>query len=84
MKAKIIKIGSTYGIILSNEIVEKYQLQEEVILELKEDCIVLKTNEVDPRTGWEEMFKNTDTKINQEEKDWMNVENEFDEKEWTW
>lgn len=29
-------------------------------------------------------LKNTDTKINQEEKDWMSVENEFDKKEWTW
>ena len=32
----------------------------------------------------DERFKHTNTKLNQEEKDRMSVENEFDEKEWTW
>ena len=84
MKAKIIKIGNSKGIRLPNEIVKSYQLQEEVTIELREDCIVLKPVEVDPRAGWEEMFKKADTTLTQEEKDWMSVENEFDEKEWTW
>ncbi len=84
MKAKIIKIGNSKGIRLPNELIKEYKLDEEVILELREDCIVLKPVVKDPRAGWEEIYKNADNKLTQEEKDWMSFGNKFDEEEWTW
>ena len=84
MKAKIIKIGNSKGIRLPNEIIKKYNLDQEVTLELKEDSIILKPVEVDPRAGWEEKYKKMDHTLTQEDKDWMAFENEFDEEDWTW
>ena len=84
MKAKIIKIGNSKGIRLPNELIKEYNLEEEVTIELREDCIVLKPVVVDPRTGWEEIYKKADNTLNQEEKDWLDFGNKFDEEEWTW
>ena len=84
MKAKIIKIGNSKGIRIPNELIKKYKIDQEVTLELKEDSIVLKPAEVDPRAGWEEIYKKMDHTLTQEEKDWMDFGNEFDKEEWTW
>jgi hypothetical protein len=41
-----------------------------------------------PRAGWEVVMalaaKNGEIELTQEEKDWLDVPNEFDDKEWTW
>ena len=84
MKAKIIKIGNSTGIRIPNEIIKKYNLDQEVTLELNEDSIVLKPVKVDPRAGWEEIYKKMDHTLTQEEKDWMEFGNEFDKEDWTW
>ncbi|MEI8142937.1 MAG: AbrB/MazE/SpoVT family DNA-binding domain-containing protein [Chitinophagia bacterium] len=84
MKAKIIKIGNSKGIRLPNELIKEYKLDEEVTLELREDCIVIKPVEVDPRAGWEAIYQKMDHTLTQEDKDWMAFENEFDEEDWTW
>jgi antitoxin MazE len=84
MKAKIIKIGNSKGIRLPNELIKTYNLEQEVTIELREDCIILKPVEVDPRASWEALYKKMDQTITQEEKDWMKIKNEFDEEDWTW
>jgi antitoxin MazE len=84
MKAKIIKIGNSKGIRLPNEIIKKYNLDQEVTLELNEDSIALKPVEVDPRAGWEEIYKKMDHTFSQEDKEWMEFGNEFDLEDWTW
>lgn len=83
MKAKIIKIGNSKGIRLPIEIIKEYNLDEEVTLELREDCIVLKPVEVDPRAGWEEIYKKMDHTLTQEDKDWLDFEDPIPE-DWTW
>ena len=84
MKAKIIKIGNSKGIRLPNELIKEYKLEEEVTIELREDCIVLKPVVIDPRAGWEEIYKKMDHTPTQEDKDWIEFGNKFDEEEWTW
>ena len=84
MKAKIIKIGNSKGIRLPNELLKIYKLDQEVILELREDGILLKPVQVDPRADWEALYKKLDPTQNQEDKDWMSFGNKFDEEEWTW
>ena len=83
MKAKIIKIGNSKGIRLPNELIKEYNLEEEVSIELREDCIVLKPVVIDPRAGWEEIYKKLDHTPTQEDKDWMNFEDDIPE-DWTW
>ncbi|MFY8166166.1 MAG: AbrB/MazE/SpoVT family DNA-binding domain-containing protein [Sediminibacterium sp.] len=83
MKAKIIKIGNSKGIRLPNELIKEYKLEEEVTIELREDCIVLKPVLIDPRAGWEEIYKKMDHTPTQEDKDWMNFEDDIPE-DWTW
>ena len=83
MKAKIIKIGNSKGIRLPNELIKEYNLEEEVSIELREDCIVLKPVVIDPRAGWEEIYKKLYHTPTQEDKDWMNFEDDIPE-DWTW
>ena len=83
MKAKIIKIGNSKGIRLPNELIKEYNLEEEVSIELREDCIVLKPVVIDPRAGWEEIYKKLDHTPTQEDKDWMNFGDDIPE-DWTW
>lgn len=42
MKIKVIKIGNTKGIILSQFIIDKYTLNEEVYFELRKEYFLLK------------------------------------------
>jgi antitoxin MazE len=83
MKAKIIKIGNSKGIRIPNELIKSYNLDQEVTIELREDCIVLKPVEVDPRAGWEEIYKKMDHTLTQEDKDWLDFQDPIPE-DWTW
>ena len=83
MKAKIIKIGNSKGIRIPNELIKSYNLDQEVTIELREDCIVLKPVEVDPRAGWEEIYKKMDQTLTQEDKDWLDFQDPIPE-DWTW
>ena len=83
MKAKIIKIGNSKGIRIPNELIKSYNLDQEVTIELREDCIVLKPVEVDPRAGWEEIYKKMDHTLTQEDKDWLDFQYPIPE-DWTW
>ena len=83
MKAKIIKIGNSKGIRIPNELIKSYNLDQEVTIELREDCIVLKPVEVDPRAGWEEIYKKMDHTLTQEDKDWLDFQDQIPE-DWTW
>jgi antitoxin MazE len=83
MNAKIIQIGNSKGIILPKSIIVDYKLEDELQIELREDCIVLKPVVKDPRAGWEEIYKNAANKLTKEEKEWLNFKNSIPE-EWTW
>ena len=83
MKAKIIQIGNSKGIRLPKSIIVDYKLADELQIELREDCIVLKPVVKDPRAGWEEIYKKVDNKLTKDEKDWLNFEDTIPE-DWTW
>lgn len=56
MKVKVIRIGNSKGLRLSKTILEKYDIQENVELILKDTHIELHP-ENSPRAGWSEIFK---------------------------
>jgi antitoxin MazE len=85
MKTKVIKVGNSKGILLPKHIIKVYEIQDEIQLELREDCIVL-TPLKDTKLNWEALYqKELNSKTDdQDKKDWQNFPNKFDEEEWTW
>lgn len=55
MTIPIISVGNSKGIRLSKTLLERYQLDQEVEIELKDDCIVLKPTAA-VRVGWGSAF----------------------------
>lgn len=83
MKIKVISIGNSKGVRLPNAVLKQYKIGGELSLELHEDGIMLlPASKV--REGWDEQFKKANVTSSAEEKQWINLENSFDEEEWTW
>jgi len=82
MKIKLITIGNSKGIRLSNTLIKQYQMKEEIELTLMKDGILIKpANE--PRADWDERFLNAKTHIlDKEDEVWLNQSDETSE--WTW
>jgi len=55
MRANIIKVGNSKGLILNKTILEKYKIKSEVNLLLEEDRLVIVPIGM-ARTGWAEQF----------------------------
>lgn len=56
MEAAMIKIGKSKGVKLSKPILEKYNIQDKVEIELKKNYIVIKPVKY-ARQGWDIAFK---------------------------
>jgi antitoxin MazE len=82
MKIKLITIGNSKGIRLSNTLIKQFQMKDEIELTLLKDGILLKpANE--PRADWDERFLKAKTHIlNKEDEVWLNQSDETGE--WTW
>ena len=83
MRIKVINIGNSKGIRLPQALIQQYNLDNEVAVELTKEGIML-TSTHKARTGWEDQFKKATAKITTEEKSWMDSSNKFDKEEWTW
>jgi len=76
MEVQIISIGNSKGIRLPKTILEKYNLDDKLELEMKDDCIVLKPLKT-PRLGWDEAFK----KLNSQKDDELLIPDVFEDEE---
>jgi len=56
VKTKVVRIGNSRGIRIPKVILDQYHINDEVELETKEDCIIIKASHI-PRKGWEKAFK---------------------------
>jgi antitoxin MazE len=83
MRIKVIDIGNSKGIRLPQALIQQYNLENEVTVELTKEGIMLSSIHK-ARAGWEEQFKQATGKITAEEKNWMGSGNKFDKEEWTW
>ena len=81
---KIIRIGNSKGIRLSKSLIEQYNMKDEVLLEAKKDSIVIRPVE-NPRAEWEKSFEKMrlrgDDALLEEG---IELESEWDQKEWKW
>jgi len=82
MKIKLITIGNSKGIRLSNTLIKQYQMKDEIELTLLIDGILIKpANE--PRADWDERFlKAKPHVLTQEDQVWLSDSDEIGD--WTW
>ena len=85
MTIKLIKIGNSRGIRLPKSIIEKYQLDEDLIIEESDEGILIKPKSR-VRHGWDEQFASAKNKEYSKDhfEDFSSVANDFDDTEWTW
>lgn len=85
MIARLIQIGNSKGVRLPKNIIDKYNLVDELELVESEEGIVIKPIS-NTRKGWGEMFKKANNSKEKDDdfSDFMSVTNEFDASEWKW
>ncbi len=84
MILKLVQIGNSRGIRIPKKILEKFNFNKEVKLDIKKDGLFLR-NVKSSREGWADEIKE---EIDSEGELKMifseNIENEFDKKDWEW
>ncbi len=56
VELKIIAIGNSRGVRLPKEIIERYAIEDTIVLEVREEALVFR-NKHDKRLSWEDTFK---------------------------
>ena len=84
LRTNLVKIGNSHGIRIPKAVLQQIHLVDEVEIEVKKDCLIIKPA-VGPRTGWSEAFKNSKNEtIDPEFLAWERLQNESDDNDWTW
>lgn len=86
MRTRVINIGNSKGIRIPKVLLEQAQLTEEVILEVKNDGILIKPEKKKKaaREGWQQQMKEAVKKHKTKENLWGDFSNDFDKSDWTW
>jgi antitoxin MazE len=85
MTAKLIAIGNSRGIRLPKSVIEQCGLGDEIELEVRDGCLILRSSKA-PRAGWEEAFERMHAAAHDRLLDVEAVSqpSEWDESEWKW
>jgi len=75
--AKIIKIGNSRGIRLPKNIIIKYKLGEEVLLEERPNGILIRS--ADEKLSWEDTYKEMIKEEKDEWSEWNNLDIDADD-----
>ena len=69
VELKIVPIGNSRGVRLPKEIIERYAIEDSIVLEAREETLVFR-NKHDKRLSWEDTFK----AMAREREDWSDLE----------
>ena len=69
IELKIVPIGNSRGVRLPREIIERYAIEDSIVLEVREETLVFR-NKHDKRLSWEDTFK----AMAREREDWSDLE----------
>ena len=69
VELKIVAIGNSRGVRLPKEIIERYAIEETIVLEVREDALVFR-NKHDKRLSWEDTYKD----MAREREDWSDLD----------
>lgn len=86
MQAQLIKIGNSKGIRFPSVLIKQYDLKEAVeITPTPNGILIQPAQKKKAREGWAEQMKAATEKegLDVPDADWLGIQNEFDEKEWT-
>jgi len=84
LKTHLVKIGNSHGIRIPKAIIQQINLIDEVEIEVRRDCLVIKPAE-NPRAGWVEAFKKAmANEKEQSSSEWVTTQLTDDDEEWTW
>ncbi len=83
VKTKVVRIGNSRGIRIPKVVLDQCNINDEVELEAKEDCLIIKSPHT-AREGWDLAFR----KMHENRDDVLiisdAISNEFDEDDWEW
>lgn len=85
MTAKLIQIGNSKGVRIPKNVIDKYNLVDELeIVETEEGIIIKPISTI--RKGWDGMFKEAKASADKDDdfSDFKSVNNDFDTSEWEW
>ncbi len=57
MKINLISVGNSKGIRIPSTVLKQCDIKDEIILEVKNNTVILKPSKKKPRSGWNEAFK---------------------------
>ena len=69
IELKVVQIGNSRGVRLPKAVLERYQIKEALVLEAREDGLLLRGKK-DKRLTWEETYRQTA----REKEDWSDLE----------
>lgn len=85
MRAKIIKIGNSRGIMLSKQLLSQYEFSNEVEIIFDQEGILIKPIKERPRQNWDKQFEEAKALGHEPEGELLGgFENDFDKNEWKW
>jgi len=81
LELKVVRIGNSRGVRLPKEVLARYQIREAVVLEVRDDGLLLRSKR-DGRLSWEETYR----ACTREREDWRDLEGTLadglDEESW--
>jgi antitoxin MazE len=69
VELKVVAVGNSRGVRLPKEIIERYAIEDTIVLEVHEEALVFR-NEHDQRLSWEDTFKD----MAREREDWSDLD----------
>jgi len=85
MRAKIIKIGNSRGIMLSKQLINQYAFVKEVEVIPNEEGVLITAIKEKPRQNWDKQFQEAKAIGHEAEGEILEgFENDFDKNEWKW
>ena len=82
MQAQIVKIGNSKGVRIPKVLLEDLNLKGLVELTKTDQGLLISPDK--PRSGWSEAFAGAAGKSDKSNQELLDLQNEWDEKEWQW
>jgi antitoxin MazE len=85
METTIVKIGNSRGLIIPKKLLSTFGEAKQVDIQVKDGgLIITPLSEIKARSNWEQLFYDSIAKGFTPENDVIDIENDFDKKDWTW
>lgn len=70
IELKVVQIGNSRGVRLPKTVLERYAITDALVLEAREDGLLLRNKRGDKRMSWEDTYKD----MAREREDWSDLE----------